>query len=52
MAAKSMNEIGINIPNQWSKHIAELPMQEFDYVITLCDHAAQNCLVFFGKGCE
>ena len=28
----------------------ELPTKEFDYIITLCDHAAQNCPVFSGKG--
>jgi len=45
-----LREIGIDASSQRSKHIDELPIKEFDYIITLCDHAAQNCPVFFGKG--
>ncbi len=50
VAVQAMREIGIDIANQQSKHIDDLPDREFDYVITLCDHAAQNCPVFPGKG--
>ena len=49
-AIEAMQEIGIDIASQRSKHIDELALKEFDYIITLCDHAAQNCPVFFGKG--
>lgn len=49
-AVQAMQEIGIDISNQKSKHIDELPVREFDHIITLCDHAAQNCPVFLGKG--
>jgi len=45
-----MQEIGIDISGQKSKHIDELPDREFDHIVTLCDHAAQNCPVFLGKG--
>jgi arsenate reductase len=45
-----LREIGIDASAQRSKHIDELPVQEFDYIITLCDSAAQNCPVFLGKG--
>ena len=31
-----MAEVGIDISEQWSKSIAELPRQDFDYVISLC----------------
>lgn len=43
-------EIGIDASAQQSKHIDDLPAQEFDYIITLCNSAAQNCPVFLGKG--
>ena len=49
-AVQAMQEIGIDISGQESKHIDELPDREFDYIITLCDHAAQNCPVYLGKG--
>ena len=49
-AVQAMQEIGIDISGQESKHIDELPDREFDHIITLCDHAAQNCPVFLGKG--
>ncbi len=43
-AIQAMRERGIDISAQRSKAIAEVP-GEFDYVITLCDHAARNCPV-------
>jgi arsenate reductase len=49
-AVQAMQDIGIDITKQKSKHIDDLPVKEFDYTITLCDHAAQNCPVFSGKG--
>ncbi len=45
-----MREIGVDISRQKSKHVDDLPAKEFDCIITLCDHAAQNCPVFPGKG--
>jgi arsenate reductase len=51
LAIKVMKEIGIDISNQKSKSINELPAQDFNYVITLCDNAQENCPVFRGK-CE
>jgi len=47
---QALQEIGIDASCQHSKHIDELPVGDFDYIITLCDSAAQNCPVFFGKG--
>lgn len=45
-AVKAMAEVGIDISCQRSKHVEELAHLEFDYVITLCDHAQQSCPVF------
>jgi arsenate reductase len=41
-----MKEIGIDIAGQWSKHVDEFAGQPFDYVITVCDSARQECPVF------
>jgi arsenate reductase (thioredoxin) len=48
-AVKVMKEVGIDISNQYSKTIQELTEKEFDYVITLCDDAAENCPVFLAR---
>ena len=48
-AIKTMAEAGVDISTHTSKHIDELWNIDFDYVITLCDNAAQNCPVFGGK---
>jgi arsenate reductase len=42
LAVQAMRERGIDISAQRSKHIDEAP-GPFDYVVTLCDHAALNC---------
>lgn len=38
-----LSEIGIDIGNQYSKHIDTLEGQTFDYVIFLCEVAAATC---------
>jgi arsenate reductase len=43
-----MEEVGINISGYRSEHLSEYQGQDFDYVITLCDDANENCPVFFG----
>lgn len=43
-----MGEIGIDISGHRSEHLSEYQGQAFDYVITLCDDANENCPVFFG----
>ena len=48
-AIKTMAEAGVDISDHTSKHLDELWNIDFDYVITLCDNAAQNCPVFPGK---
>ncbi len=43
-----MKEIGINIENQRAKHVREFSGKQFDYVVTLCDQAAERCPFFPG----
>ena len=46
LAIQVMAEAGVDISGQESTLISELPRQEFDYVITLCDHANEACPYF------
>lgn len=48
-AVEAMKEIGIDISKHRSKSVDELTAQSFDFVITVCDNAKQNCPVFPGK---
>ena len=48
MAVETMAEVGVDIGNYVSKTINELPVQDFDYVITLCGHANETCPLFSG----
>lgn len=48
-AIEVMREEGIDISGQRSKSVDEFSGQEFDYVITVCDNANQECPVFPGK---
>lgn len=48
-AVKAMAEAGIDISRQESKLINELPVKEFDWVITLCGHADETCPFFPGR---
>lgn len=47
-AAKVMAEVGVDISKQASKHIDDLCGIDFDYVVTLCDNASEQCPVFGG----
>jgi len=47
-AVAVMHEIGVDISRHRSKSIDEFAGQEFDYVITVCDHANETCPVFPG----
>lgn len=49
LAVKVMAEAGVDISAQRSKHVDELRDVVFDYVITVCDQAAENCPLFPGK---
>lgn len=44
-----MNELSIDISMHRSKSIDEFTGQEFDYVITVCGNANEQCPVFPGK---
>ncbi len=43
-----MREIGIDVSAQRSKHVEEYVGQAFDYVITVCNPARQECPAFPG----
>ncbi|WP_163329150.1 arsenate reductase ArsC [Desulfurobacterium thermolithotrophum] len=43
LAIKVMEEEGIDISNQRSKSLDEIPLIELDYIITLCGDAAEKC---------
>ncbi|MGQ9637351.1 MAG: arsenate reductase ArsC [Thermodesulfobacteriota bacterium] len=49
-AIRVMEEMGIDISKQNSKSLDQFFGQEFDYLITLCDYAAQTCPAFPGHG--
>lgn len=48
-AIQVMAELGIDISGHRSKHLDEFAGQEFDYVITVCDHANEVCPLFPGQ---
>lgn len=48
LAIKAMGEIGIDISARRSKDLQEFLGQEFDYIITVCDKARDNCPTFPG----
>jgi arsenate reductase len=48
LAVTVMKEVGIDISRHRSKSIDEFADEKFDFVITLCDHAAESCPIFFG----
>jgi len=48
-AVRAMAEAGVDISGQRSKNVADLRDIAFDYVVTVCGHAHENCPVFLGK---
>lgn len=48
-AVKVMAEAGVDISRQESKSVLGLRDIPFDYVITVCGHADENCPVFPGR---
>jgi arsenate reductase len=48
-AVKVMAEAGVDISKHRSKHVDELRGTEFEYVITVCSHADENCPCFPAK---
>jgi len=47
-AMQVMKEAGVDISSHYSKTVDELPNVTFDYVVTVCDHAHENCPYFPG----
>jgi arsenate reductase len=45
-AAAVMREIGMDLSEHRSKSLDEFAGQEFDYVITVCDSAKEQCPIF------
>ena len=43
-----MKEAGVDISSQSSQNVSEFSDIEFDYVITVCGHADENCPTFLG----
>jgi len=48
-AIRVMDEIEIDLRSQTSNHIEEYIDINFDHIITVCDHAAENCPHFPSK---
>lgn len=48
-AVEAMREVGIDISGQRSKSVEEFAGREFDYVITVCDRAREECPAFPGR---
>ncbi len=48
-AVEVMAERGVDISWHQSKHLDKLKAVDFDFVITVCDHAHESCPVFSGK---
>ena len=49
MAVETMSEIGIDISHQKSNLISDYDEIQFDFIITVCDNAKENCPVFHSK---
>ena len=49
VAVQVMAELGIDISHHTSKSMMQFIGQTFDYVITVCDNAAEECPIFPGK---
>ena len=47
-AVRVMQEVGVDISKHTSKTVSGLPTIQFDYVVTVCGHANENCPVFPG----
>ena len=47
-AVDVMVEIGIDIRDQFSKSVDYFGGREFDFVLTVCDHARESCPIFPG----
>ena len=46
LTVEVMQEAGVDISQQYSKTVGALPIDEIDYVVTLCGSAQEHCPVF------
>ena len=44
-----MKELGVDISHHKPKMLDQYILEEWDYVITVCDHANESCPLFMGK---
>ncbi|MDX1314817.1 MAG: arsenate reductase ArsC [Eudoraea sp.] len=51
-AVSIMKEDGIDISSHTSNHVDEYEGIEWDYIITVCDHAKENCPFIPSKGAK
>ena len=49
IAVETMSEIGIDISHQKSNLISDYDEIQFDFIITVCDNAKENCPIFHSK---
>lgn len=49
LAVEVMREVGVDISGHRSKSVREYEGEEFDYVITVCEGAAEECPRFPGR---
>ncbi len=49
LAQQVLQEAGLWRSGLHSKNLDALPCQDFDLVVTVCDHARQSCPVFSGQ---
>lgn len=48
-AVQVMKELGVDISHHKPKMVDQYILEEWDYVITVCDHANESCPLFMGK---
>ena len=48
-AIKIMKDDGVDISQNESNHVSEFEQIDFDFIITVCDHAYETCPGFFSK---
>ena len=48
-AIKIMKDDGIDISQNESNHVSEFEQIDFDFIITVCDHAHETCPNFFSN---
>ena len=49
LAIKVCNELGLDLSKHTSKHINTLKTITFDLVVTVCDHAHEQCPIFISS---